>query len=317
MNLLDQISTLIDEERLAHGYVIQGDPLTDGKQFACEILCRLFEQTHSKKAAERNASERHRIETRIHPDVFWVEPASKLRKIVKKDMDAAMKRISEKSFEGGWKAVVFLGAERMNPETGNQLLKTLEEPPGQTLLLLVTDAPEQLMITIRSRCQLLIAPRVPSPPPAWADALLAILREGPPRSLLDRLVRAAQFRSFMEHAAKEQIEAEDSEEEDEDAPEEEADVEEAVKNARETAVRRLIQRQVMEAVEAWYRDLLVMKLTGETEGLRYPMAVEDLKRQAEPLQTGDIFKLLENTRTIAGRLESNTPLHVVMESAVI
>jgi len=310
VNLLDQISVLIDEKRLAHGYVIQGDPLTNGKQFAVDFLCRLFEQTSSK-----NPSERHRIETRIHPDVFWVEPASKLRKIVKKDMDAAMKRISEKSFEGGWKAVVFLGAERMNPETGNQLLKTLEEPPANTLILLVSDAPEQLMITIRSRCQLLIAPRVEVPPPLWAEALLDILREGPPRSLLDRLLRAARFRSFMEEAVKAQIEAEDEGGE-EEAPEE-ADLEEAVQNARETAVRRLIQRQVMEAVEAWYRDVLIVKMTGGTEGLRYPMAAEDLIRQAEPLQTGDIYKLLENTRLIAGRLESNTPLQVVMESAVI
>ncbi len=310
MNLLDQISVLIDEKRLAHGYVIQGDPLTDGKQFAVEILCRLFEQTASK-----NASERHRIETRIHPDVFWVEPASKLRQILNKNVEAAMKRISEKSFEGGWKAVVFLGAERMNDSASNRLLKTLEEPPENTFLLLVTDAPEQLMSTIRSRCQSLIAPRVPAPPPPWADALLEILREGPPRSLLDRLLRAARFRSFMEEAAKAQIEAED-EDGGEEVPEE-ADVEEAVQNARETAVRRLIQRQVMEAVEAWYRDVLIVKLTGSTEGLRYPMAAEDVKRQAEPLQTGDIYKLLENTRSIAGRLESNTPLQVVMESAVI
>lgn len=311
MNLLDQISVLIEEERLAHGYVIQGDPLSDGKTFAVEILCRLFEKTSGRKGG----AERHRIETRIHPDVFWVEPASKLRKIVKRDMDAAMKRISEKSFEGGWKAVVFLGAERMNPETGNQLLKTLEEPPSQTLLLLVSDVPEQLMVTIRSRCQLLIAPRHPSAPPVWTEALLEILREGPPRSLLDRLTRAAKFRCFMEEAAKAQIEAEDGEEPGQTAEEE--DVEEAVQNARETAVRRLIQRQVMEAVEAWYRDMLVVKLTGESRGLRYPAAVEDLKRQAEPLQTGDLFKLLENTRLLAGRLESNTPLQVVLESAVI
>lgn len=312
MNLLDQISVLIAEERLAHGYVIQGDPLTDGKQFAVEMLVRLFEGTSG-----RGTPERHRIETRIHPDVFWVEPASKLRKIVKRDMDAAMKRISEKSFEGGWKAVVFLGAERMNAESGNQLLKTLEEPPGRTLLLLVSEVPEQLMVTIRSRCQLLIAPRVAGPAPVWLEDLLGILREGPPRSLLDRLVRAAQFRSFMEEVAKAQVEAEDAGMEGDAEGAEEEEVEEAVRNAREVAVRRLIQRQVMEAVEGWYRDVLVIKLTGKAEGLRYPGEAAVLREQAEPLKTGDVYKLLENVRSVAGRLESNTPLQVVMESAVI
>jgi len=309
VNLLEQIGVLIEQNRLAHAYLIQGDPLTDGKRFAVEMLTTLFEKT----TRGTSGRERHRIETRVHPDVLWVEPASKLRQIVVEDMEAALKRISEKSFENGWKAVVFLGADRMNPAVGNKLLKTLEEPPPRTILLLVTGMPEQLLNTLRSRCQLLIAPRGNPPPPPWSGELLTLLREGPPRNLLERLGRAARFRDFFESIAKVQVEQELAAM---DSPEDE-ELDEAVINARETAARRQLNRQIMEAVEAWYRDLLVVKTCGEPEQLRYPQALEDLRRQAEPLRPGDVLKLLQNVRDIAQRLETNVPLQVVMESAVM
>lgn len=312
MNLMTQLQQLIREGRLAHAYVIQGDPLTDGKSFANDLLVSLFVET----AKESETRARHRIETRIHPDVFWVEPASKLRQIVKESMTAALKRISEKSFEGGWKAVVFLGAERMNPTVGNQLLKTLEEPPANTLLLLVTDTPEQLLNTLRSRCQTLIAPRGPQPPPPWLDSLLILLREGPPRNLLERLVRAARFRDFFQEVAQQKV-SDDAAEEETDESGESEEVDAAVQNARETAARRMVNRQIMSAVEDWYRDLLVVKCDGDSPVLRYPQAREDLLRQAADLRPGDILKLLENTRDIARRLETNLPVQVVMESAVM
>lgn len=55
--------------------------------------------------------------------------------------------------EGGWRVVIVDGAEDMNRNAANALLKTLEEPPPRTLLLLVSHAPGRLLATIRSRCR--------------------------------------------------------------------------------------------------------------------------------------------------------------------
>lgn len=54
--------------------------------------------------------------------------------------------------EGGWRVIIVDGAEEMNPNAANALLKVLEEPPPRALLLLVTHAPGRLLPTIRSRC---------------------------------------------------------------------------------------------------------------------------------------------------------------------
>jgi DNA polymerase-3 subunit delta' len=57
--------------------------------------------------------------------------------------------------EGGWRVVIIDGAEDMNTNAANALLKLLEEPPPRAILLLATSAPGRLLPTIRSRCRLL------------------------------------------------------------------------------------------------------------------------------------------------------------------
>lgn len=57
--------------------------------------------------------------------------------------------------EGGWRVVIVDGAERLNRNAANALLKRLEEPPAKTLFLLVTSLPGNLLATLRSRCQFL------------------------------------------------------------------------------------------------------------------------------------------------------------------
>lgn len=72
--------------------------------------------------------------------------------------------------EGGWRVIIVDGAEEMNPNAANALLKVLEEPPPRALLLLITHAPGRLLPTIRSRCCQL---RLSSLAPDLVDNLIA------------------------------------------------------------------------------------------------------------------------------------------------
>lgn len=69
------------------------------------------------------------------------------------ESDALTRKLSLKSSQGGYKVSVIWLPERMNIECANKLLKLLEEPPSQTVFLLVCQEPEQLLETIRSRVQ--------------------------------------------------------------------------------------------------------------------------------------------------------------------
>ena len=69
------------------------------------------------------------------------------------ESDLLLKKLSLKSSQGGYKVCLIWLPERMNAECANKLLKLLEEPPLQTVFMMICEAPEQLLDTIRSRTQ--------------------------------------------------------------------------------------------------------------------------------------------------------------------
>jgi DNA polymerase III delta' subunit len=88
-----------------------------------------------------------------HPDIKIVEPSEKTRLIRKEAIDEVNELASLRPFESKWRIFLIQDADRMNPPAQNHFLKTLEEPPGQSLFILVSEFPRVLLPTIRSRCQ--------------------------------------------------------------------------------------------------------------------------------------------------------------------
>lgn len=64
-----------------------------------------------------------------------------------------LEKLAFNSLEGGWQVVVIYLPEKMTTETANRLLKSIEEPPAKTEFILITHAPEKVLVTISSRCQ--------------------------------------------------------------------------------------------------------------------------------------------------------------------
>jgi DNA polymerase-3 subunit delta' len=130
-----------------------------------------------------------KIEKGIHPDVLVLAEERTMAKagawepkggrtpskdiVVDQVRDLVDRRLALKRFEGRRRFVVIDPADAMNPQAQNALLKTLEEPPDETTLVLVASSPDALLPTIRSRC--LRVPFAPLP----ADVVTARLeREG-------------------------------------------------------------------------------------------------------------------------------------------
>ena len=114
---------------------------------------------------------------RTHADVLTIERAwddkrKRLRaEIVVDDVRAVAGFLRLTPAEGGWRVVIVDGAEHLNRNAANALLKVLEEPPPRAVLLLTCAAPGRLLPTIRSRCRLL---RLQPLTPDQTDAVLAL-----------------------------------------------------------------------------------------------------------------------------------------------
>lgn len=76
------------------------------------------------------------------------------------ESDAIMKKLSLKSSQGGYKVMIIWLPEKLHETCANKILKLLEEPPAQTVFLLVSEQPDRVLQTIRSRCQMINLPRL-------------------------------------------------------------------------------------------------------------------------------------------------------------
>jgi DNA polymerase-3 subunit delta' len=95
-----------------------------------------------------------RIERDEHPDVRVIRPEGRGGQIRVEGVREAMGQIPFRPFEGRRRVVILADAERMNPTTGNSILKVLEEPPPWATIVLVTSNETAILPTILSRCQI-------------------------------------------------------------------------------------------------------------------------------------------------------------------
>lgn len=135
------ISKAIADGRPAHGYLVVGGVRGMALDLALAVLRDLFPGVSEESF-------------KTHPDIHWLYPEKKTRIVsVEAVHTKFIDPMSQTSFAGGWKVGVLVGADRLNAAGANAFLKTLEEPPSKAVFLLLTDAPEQLLPTIVSRCQ--------------------------------------------------------------------------------------------------------------------------------------------------------------------
>src|SRR5437588_9292275 len=135
----EYLSRAHENGRLAHAYLISG-PAGSGKRGLTSDLSSLVTGT---KAGDVFASQ--------PSGVFLAEPESKSRRIVIEQVRALEHALQMRS-SGGRKVAIVADADRLQPQAANAFLKTLEEPPNDSLLLLLSAMPEVLPDTILSRC---------------------------------------------------------------------------------------------------------------------------------------------------------------------
>ena len=148
-----QVRLAVEQDRLAHSFLLSGADGCGIKQFAHELARYLL----CEAAVHAQACGRCRscilLNAGNHPDMFVVNPedsGSPIKVDAVRDLIAYL-RLSNQY--GRYKIVIIEPAEGMNRYSANSLLKTLEEPAASTLLMLVSYQPGKLPVTIRSRCQ--------------------------------------------------------------------------------------------------------------------------------------------------------------------
>lgn len=138
--------------RLAHAYLFYG-PDGVGKKLAAREFAKSLNCTEGKEDCCDYCSSCMKIEQNNHPDILWIYPSGKSRVIKIEQMRQLQNFIAWRPYEGRFKVCIIADAHTLKMEAANAFLKTLEEPPDNSVLILVTHMPELLLPTIKSRTQ--------------------------------------------------------------------------------------------------------------------------------------------------------------------
>ncbi len=307
--------------RLGHAYLITGPKEARHEQFAASVLDLVTGQ------------KQHTLEGWEGQGAIVLRPQSKSRRITIGDDgdDPGTIRFLEKMIRrtaapNGWKLGIIVDAERMNVQAQNAFLKTLEEPPPRTLLLLLSTQPEQLLPTIQSRV-IEIGLMPPSGGRIFTEhenQLLAVLQKMAKNSagtLSGALSLKSDFESILEdlHDAIKKRHEDDFEKE-----------QDHYKQTTDGSWLKQREEQVEAAIEADYiqqrsalMDLLlswfgdVARLQAGAENLDLPRCQPATAALAAKWDSGDVAKRIRVLRQLESHLHTNVNESLALEVCFI
>ena len=336
-HLLKQIDAALHTGRLAHAYLISGPPhvgkMTLALDLAAAVNCAvlsgkqagsMFGEPDELQGPCGNCDPCIRIRRGVFTDLKIVAVGGDPRVSTRISIDQVREAesfLAVTAVEGSWKVVIFDGAETLSAgqsEPANALLKTLEEPPPQVLVLLLTTSEDAILPTIRSRCRAL--PLRPMPGDALSEYMVS--KRGVEADVAQRLARLARGCPGWAINVIEESELMDAYL---------AQLEQVLLVASSPLDARFNYantlagsfsgdresvRQELYVWERWWRDVLLMK-----EGLPKSVHNDDrpgeLNSYANATTTADIVDFLESIRETLTALDANVNPRLALECMML
>jgi DNA polymerase-3 subunit delta' len=308
-NQLENLCQALANNRLHHAYLFTG-PEGVGKRTTALALAMALHCMEKIGDFCGRCAECARIKNRNHPDVRLIEPLSDKKEISIQQIRGLEKELRFRSFSGGRKIAIVDPASLLNPASQNALLKTLEEPPRDSLLILIAASAGALLPTLRSRCLRLRFG--PLPRQSIADFLASEKRMRPEEAELLAAFSMGSLGAALEMDGEElrerrrvwggvlsALKAGDYR-----GPMEAA---EALAASRDEAL------EFLQWAESWYRDLLVYGLRQDAEGVVNLDMLQELERQAAEVSVEHVLSAAANAAGAARKIQRNLNRRMVLE----
>jgi DNA polymerase-3 subunit delta' len=301
----DLLRRAIENDRIAHAYLFTG-PEGIGKRLTALAFAKALLCTEGCGCGACSAC--RKVDHNNHPDVHIVNADGTSIKI--EQIRALQQQLSLRPLEGRYRFCLIDDAELLTIGAGNALLKTLEEPQPQTVIVLVSSQGEKLLTTIRSRCQQLNFSRLPRAEVAailkqqlnlddTQAQVLAALSEGSFKKGLgqDRELFLKKRRELIHSLS---------------ALSPGSNIQ-TLEFAEEISVDKEILPNILDIFQAFYRDLLLLKQGRPESELVNIDLLETLTHQLQHVKTADLLKKLEALTTARYHLQRNVNRQLTLE----
>ncbi len=323
----EQLRRSLERGRLAHAYLFAG-PRGSGQETMARTLAKALnclENNHDCCSERvRGCDSCRRVDEGAHPDVYWVRPESKSRRIQVDQVREFMKAVNLRSSMGGVKVGIIVDADCMSEEASNAFLKTLEEPPAQTVIILLCSEPQRLLPTILSRCLKIsfgsIAEQARSPYHAELLLLLAKFSASGEQRIVNSYQLLAEMTTLLQEIRKEtrnRIEAEVNLERYEEL---EPNIRERLEEQMEARIEgeyRAAREQVLEEMYSWLGDVLLCTEGADEALLASPDQAAAARRVAAGLTYRQACHKLDALERIRDSLSRNISETLALEVGLL
>ena len=304
------IATALAQGRLPHALLLTGLPGLGKGTLADAIAGQLLCAAASLESGPcGRCTACAQLGAGTHPDYIKVELEEDASVIKVDQIRSLSEKLTLSSHQGGYKVVVLNPADSMNINAANSLLKTLEEPSDNTVLVLVCERPSQLPATVRSRCQQL---RVDVPGQEVGIQWLAGQGiTGPAKTYL-QMAHGAPLEALKQAQAG-SIEAR----------REHFDSLVAILEGRAaplTVAQSWAKEEDMQGIRwmrDWLMDLLRIAMTGQTSGVRSADLLDGLTRLARKLDSRVLFAQLERVNRVLGLTATSLNRQLLTEDILL
>jgi DNA polymerase III subunit delta' len=297
--------------RLGHAYLFSGDQLEELESLARTLAKTLNCQNPVKEdgaavdCCDECASCR-KIDGDTHSDIHWARPESKSRIVSVEQMRELMREIQLKPTEAQFKVAVIVAADRLNIQAANAFLKTLEEPPQKSILVLLSTEPSRILETIISRCLRVsfsgdTRRELSAEESTWLEKFSVLATDQ--KTLLGRYLMAdaiLQKLSEIRDSVEETLTARSPLQKYDDM---EKDLRERWEDELAAAVEAEYRRRradLLLLIQAWLRDVWLHTLAAGKELLNFPKitGAEAVARKISPRQALENLQTLEETQRL-------------------
>jgi DNA polymerase-3 subunit delta' len=320
--MITQLRQSLARGRLAHAYLFAG-PRGSGKEAVAGTLAKALNCLEAEHDSCDRCDSCRRIDAGNHPDIYWLRPESKSRRISIEQIRDFERGINLKPTSARIKVGIVVDADCLGEEASNAFLKTLEEPPAQTVILLLTAEPQRLLPTILSRCLKLSFGSTARSVSPYRDRLVPLLVNFTRRD--ERGIRAAyQFLAEINGLLQElrgHIRQEIEEKDKLDRYEAiEPDVRERLEEqqtARVEGAYRAAREEVLEEIYAWFGDLLLCVEGADRQLLEHSDQLRALQEAATGQSSGRAQANLEAIEQIRESLARNISEPLALEVGLL
>lgn len=308
-SIIGHFKSSIEQGKVAHAYLIHGEKGTGKK-----MLAGLFAKTLQCEAGGMDPCGTCRsciqCDSGNQPDIIWVTHEKPTVISVDDIREQVNNDIIIKPYSSRYKIYIIPEAELMNPQAQNALLKTIEEPPEYAVIMLLTNNLDKMLPTILSRCITLNLK-----PVGELDMMEYLSRMGVPQAKakfcvgfafgnLGKAVRLATSEEYNEikHDCVQILKDINR-----------MEIYDLIDAVKKMSKYKLDIYDYLDIMMMWYRDILMLKVSGSPDKLLFKEEYATLKQQANYISYEGIENVLKALDKVKVRLEANVNFDIAME----